>query len=241
MEQDAQKSFPLLKAYAFAAENGLTAEAERIRDLELEGIPTKRLERVIRKGYIIRLFEDRGIYSTFIDRYWPYGSTDDGQKRRGYAVRLADEYKNSQNDEEADDEIAIESDEFAMETHLRDFLAKGNNLNQVETGLRIYENNGKTGIEYEIDNGKGRIDILAIDSNNNFVVIELKLRRGRNKALGQLLYYMGWMDANFGSKAQSCRGLIIANDISEELKIAVSQVPRVKLARYKMNFSIEHV
>jgi hypothetical protein len=52
---------------------------------------------------------------------------------------------------------------------------------------------------------------------------------------------MGWIDRNLGTKTAPCRGLIIANDIPEELKIAVSQVPHVTLARYKMNFAIEHV
>ena len=88
---------------------------------------------------------------------------------------------------------------------------------------------------------KGRIDILAVDLSGGFVVIELKLREGRTKALGQLLYYMGWIDRNLGTKTAPCRGLIIGNDIPEELKIAVSQVPHVTLACYKMNFAIEHV
>jgi hypothetical protein len=61
------------------------------------------------------------------------------------------------------------------------------------------------------------------------------------KVMGQLLYYMGWVDAHIGSGTKPCRGIIIASDIPEELKLAVSQVPRVKLKRYKMSFSIEQV
>ncbi len=85
----------------------------------------------------------------------------------------------------------------------------------------------------------GRIDLLAIDRNNKFVVIELKLSQGRNRALGQLLYYMGWVDKNLGGGP--CRGFIIANDIDEQLSVAVSRVSGVSLAQYRMSFTIEHV
>jgi RecB family endonuclease NucS len=86
--------------------------------------------------------------------------------------------------------------EFALEAHLRDFLAK--NLGHIEPGLRLYEGNGRTGIEYPLEGG--RIDLLAVDQSQKYVVIELKLSQGRNKALGQLLYYMGWVDQNLGER-----------------------------------------
>jgi endonuclease len=55
--------------------------------------------------------------------------------------------------------------------------------------------------------------------------------------LGQLLYYMGWIDRHLGQGP--CRGIVIASEISEELAIAVSRAPGVALYRYKMNFSLE--
>src|ERR1039458_2415813 len=76
--------------------------------------------------------------------------------------------------------------EFALEAHLRDFLAK--NLDRIETGLRLYASPERNGVEYPV--GGGRIDLLAVDRNGKFVVIELKLSQGRKKTLGQLLYYM---------------------------------------------------
>lgn len=42
----------------------------------------------------------------------------------------------------------------------------------------------------------GFIDMLALDGEGRFVVIELKVGRGRNKTVGQLLYYMGWVVKN---------------------------------------------
>jgi len=131
-----------------------------------------------------------------------------------------------------DDAIADEEEEeadqaFAAETDLRNFLAK--NLNCIEADLQLYQTIDHSGIEFPVDDG--RIDILAIDRNDRFVVVELKVSKGRNKALGQLLYYMGWVDKKLGRGP--CRGLIIAKEISDALVLAVQRAPGVSLARYK--------
>lgn len=78
---------------------------------------------------------------------------------------------------------------FPLEANLRDFLIK--NLHTVKNHkLNLYkDDNDRDGREYPTS--VGPIDILAIDSEGNFVVFELKLSRGADKALGQLLRYMG--------------------------------------------------
>lgn len=126
----------------------------------------------------------------------------------------------------------VEDLEFALEAHLRDFLAK--NLDRLEPGLQLYQADGRNGVEFQVDGG--RIDLLGVDHSGRLVVIELKLSQGRNKALGQLLYYMGWIDQHLGNGP--CRGFIIASDISGELATAVSRTPGVSLAEYHLNFSI---
>jgi len=93
--------------------------------------------------------------------------------------------------EEVDEDSEDQS--FAAESDLRDFLAK--NLSCIEQGLKVFQDGQQSGVEYPIDNGLGWIDILAIDSEDRPVVIELKLSRGRNRTIGQLLYYMGWMES----------------------------------------------
>ncbi len=67
----------------------------------------------------------------------------------------------------------------------------------------------------------------------------MKLSQGRNKALGQLLYYMGWVDKTLGNGP--CRGVIIASEIADDLVMAVARAPGVTLSRYRMNFAIEKV
>jgi RecB family endonuclease NucS len=92
-------------------------------------------------------------------------------------------------------------------------------------------------VEYHIDGGF--IDILAVDRDSKFVVIELKLSKGRSKTIGQLLYYMGWVDKNLGKGP--CRGMIIAREITSDLVTAVQRVPGVTLSRYKLNVIVEHL
>ena len=76
-----------------------------------------------------------------------------------------------------------------------------------------------------------------MDRAGRFVVFELKVSQGRNRALGQLLYYMSWIDEHLGNGP--CRGVIIARDITPDLALAVKRTQGVSLFRYKMTFSVE--
>ncbi|MCO4856498.1 endonuclease NucS [Herbaspirillum sp. WGmk3] len=229
---------PLLQAYAFAKEIGLEKEAEEIRYFEIEW--DRKYNSKLRRGYIVRLLEEHGVYEKFVSQCWPSGATSDGVRRRTRYLQYADDYdaflELAAGEEGDNSEGTVNGSlEFALEAHLRDFLAK--NLSQIESGLRLYRDGERSGIEYPV--GAGRIDILAVDSEEKLVVIELKLSQGRNKALGQLLYYMGWVDSNL-RRGQS-RGIIIASEISDELSIAVKRVSGISLCQYKMDFAINKV
>ena len=198
----------------------------------------------LRRGYIVSLFEDRGIFEDFKTAHWAFGNTPTGETRRRRFLRIKRQYEEflAGHAPELPEQEDIESGtdqqealEFALEAHLRDFLAR--NLDRIEAGLRLYISEDRTGIEFPVDGG--RIDLFAVDSAGKFVVIELKLSQGRNKTLGQLLYYMGWVDQHLGNGP--CRGFIIAREITEELSVAVARVPGVQLATYRMSFAIEPV
>jgi hypothetical protein len=221
------ESLPLRQAYSFATENGIGTQANIIRNMRIEWNRSS----TVRRGYIIRLFQEYNLLAEFIENYW----TNHEARQIPHYLQFAQEYDERDIPEEENIENISEEQslKFALEAHLRDFLAK--NLNHIESGLSLYQANERTGIEFPVDGG--RIDILAIDKTGTFVVIELKLSQGRNKALGQLLYYMGWVDKKLGQKP--CRGIIIASDISGELEIAASRVSGIELFRYKMNFSVE--
>jgi hypothetical protein len=127
--------------------------------------------------------------------------------------------------------------EFAYESDLRDFLAK--NLSIIESGLRLYEEEGITGVEFPA--GGRFIDILAIDAQKRLVVIELKVSRGYDRVVGQILRYMAWIQSHHAEPTQSVRGIIIAREISEDLKLACSFLPMVSLLEYQLSVAVRRV
>jgi RecB family endonuclease NucS len=138
--------------------------------------------------------------------------------------------------EDADEEPEA-STEFAYESDLRDYLA--GNLALVESGLKLYEDEGIDGVEFPV--GGRFIDILARDSKGGFVVIELKVSRGYDRVVGQLMRYMAWVKKNLAKPGQSIRGVIVAREISEDLKLACSLIPGVQLMEYELSLKLKHV
>jgi len=142
------------------------------------------------------------------------------------------------NEEIANDDLPeqeIGSVTFPIEAHLRDFLI--NNLHTVKgSKLKLYvDETGRDGKEFQTQ--VGNIDILATDEKGNFIVFELKLSRGPDKALGQLLRYMGWIKKNL-AKDKSVKGVIVASKMDNKIKYAVTMTPDVILYEYAMKFEL---
>jgi hypothetical protein len=126
---------------------------------------------------------------------------------------------------------------FSLEYQLRDFLAS--NLNTVSINgkrLRLFvDPTERDGIEYP--SAVGPIDILAIDDQNAFYVFELKRANSSDKAIGQLARYMGWVQQTIG-KGRDVFGVIVAKSVSENLRYAVSIVPKTYLFEYEVEFHL---
>ncbi len=137
--------------------------------------------------------------------------------------------------ESADEPYEVK--EFAYEKDLQNFLSK--NLCQIEPGLKLYEEEEIVGIEFPV--GNRRIDILALDKDNNYVVIELKVSRGYDKVVGQLMRYMAWIRKNQADDGQAVRGIIVAREISEDLLLACSESQKIDLYEYQLSVSLEKV
>ena len=132
-----------------------------------------------------------------------------------------------------------DTSEFAYESHLRDYLK--NNLHQIEPGLRLYtdeEDETITGVEF--DAGGRRIDILAVDQNNDFVVIELKVSRGYERSVGQLLRYKAWVRQNLADGGK-VRGIVIAKSISEDLRLAATETSDIDLFEYDLKIDLRKI
>jgi len=168
----------------------------------------------------------------------------DPDKHGKWAIKK-DEYGNLkvvQIFEDEPEEISKEESlQFPLEAHLRDFIAKNLQSLQIDgKNLELYiDENGREGIEYLTE--VGRIDILAVDNEKNFVVIEIKQGIAKDDALSQLLKYMGWVKKNL-AKDKEVKGVIIAYDIDDKLKYATSMVNKnISLFKYKINFELNKI
>lgn len=149
-------------------------------------------------------------------------------------IYVSQEIKNCENNDDTEIE---EVKEFAYESDLRNYLSK--NLQEIEDGLKLYEYEGITGVEFPV--GGRFIDILAIDKNNNLVVIELKVSRGYDRAIGQILRYIAWLEKNLAETKQKVRGVIIASNISNDLLLAASKISEVELFEYDLKVNLRRI
>lgn len=137
-----------------------------------------------------------------------------------------------------DDDIEEEiKGEFAYEKDLQNFLAK--NLSLIEPGLTLYSEEGISGIEFPA--GNRFVDILALDSSNNYVVIELKVSRGYDRVVGQILRYMAWIRKEHAEANQKVRGIIIAREITDDLLLACSETNSIELFEYKLSVTLKKI
>ncbi|SRR5260370_397660 len=109
------------------------------------------------------------------------------------------------------------------------------NLGRLEKGLKLYEKNGVRGQQMDAKPA-GRIDILADHASGDLVVIELKAGEADRQVCGQIQAYMGWVKANLAGK-RKVRGIIVANEFTDRLKLAVIVAPDLTLKKYDIVFS----
>jgi RecB family endonuclease NucS len=119
---------------------------------------------------------------------------------------------------------------FALERDLQSVLCA--NLGQLEEGL-IVSGGGR---EYQVPSG--RIDILAKDSQDRLVVIELKAGTADRDAIGQIQSYMGDLQTD---DSANIRGILVAGDFTPRAIAAAKVVPNIALRKYIYNFRFERV
>ena len=118
---------------------------------------------------------------------------------------------------------------FEAEKELRNFL--GIHPYKIEKGFELV----KGGVEYETD--VGRIDLLCVDEKGNHVVVELKKVRDSDRAVGQLLRYMGWVRENL-AKGKDVKGIIITHEYDEKLDYAAKAFDNIHARYYAIKFEL---
>jgi len=126
---------PLKTAYAFGSEHDLQAEVDEIRGMEIGW--NLSYTSSVRRGYVVELFEKRGLLEEFKAKHWAYGNTPGGVKERDRYLRIKKRYDDFlEGQAPPPDEAEEEADQqFAAEADLRDFLAKTPTC--IEAGLRL--------------------------------------------------------------------------------------------------------
>lgn len=232
-----KRSFSVIEAYAFLNSHGLEKESEEIRTS-----PTtfKSYTSTLRRAKIIVLVKQHGLFQEFCEAVWPSGLTKKGESRARFFENLA---KRSSSDEEGitteeEDELIEEDNEFAYENDLQNYLIK--NLGVIEKGLRLYEGEGgQSGVEFYVPGTSRRIDILAVDQNGLYVVIELKVSRGYERVVGQTLFYQSSIRTYF--QQERVRAIIVAREISPELKAATQFLADFELFEYQLSLTLTKV
>jgi endonuclease len=102
------------------------------------------------------------------------------------------------------------------------------NIGQIEQGLRITDNGRERSVE------TGFIDITAEDSESIPVVIELKTGVARQRAVAQILSYIGSLMEEEGT--DQVRGILIASEFDRKARAAAKVVPNLMLMRYQFSF-----
>jgi hypothetical protein len=141
-------------------------------------------------------------------------------------------------EEEDSGEAAAGSSEFLLERDLQRYLAE--NLECIEPGLKPYQSDDVKGFEFEAGGGR-RIDILAVDKGGAFVVLELKVSKGYDRVVGQLLRYVNWVRQNLADPGQRVRGIIVCRTLSEDLRLACASITDVELFEYQLSVAVSKV
>ena len=230
---------PLLKAWPFLDVHGFgdaSQEIQNSKDRVGSGSTT-----ALRRGRVIHLLKRENLLEAFIEKEWTYGATQRGRRSNERYERIYQQFLGEDEEDGADEDghrVEEEEARFAQETDLRDYLAK--NLHLIETGLQLWPlEDGDDPVEYAVNARGRRIDILAQDGDGVPVVIELKVSKGHEKTVGQALFYRAKVKETF--EAERARIIIVAREISSELRAACSEVRDVTLFEYSISMTLENV
>lgn len=132
----------------------------------------------------------------------------------------------------------LSQSEFALETHLEEFIDK--NWHHIDFGrkLKRYTSEDENGRQFPA--GQWSIDFLCTDDmSGDLVVVELKKGQTSDATVGQILRYIAWVEENIADQDQRVEGIIVARDIDEALRYAVKNQPHIHVLTYRVDFTLQ--
>ena len=101
-------------------------------------------------------------------------------------------------------------------------------IEQLEAGLTVIDDGAERSVN------SGFIDITARDVSDATVVIELKAGPAGQRAVAQILSYMG--DVAAEEEGGTVRGILVASAFDSKAKAAAKMVPHLILRKYSIRF-----
>jgi len=231
------EALPLRRACPFLEANGLQAEGQSIGASKDQ---FSSYTSTLKRAKVVALLSSKGLLDAFVAEHWQHGASEKGRREIKRLIRIYERWietggttpeSGDQTDEDA-------GGEFALEEHLRDYLAK--NLHVLEDGMTLWPvGENQDAVEFAVDDNNRRIDIIAKDRDGIPTVIELKVSRGQEKTIGQSLYYRARVKELF--KVRKVRIVIVAGEISPELRAATTELQDVALFEYGISMSLKRV
>ena len=123
---------------------------------------------------------------------------------------------------------ATDGDFFVLEAGLEEAVKA--NLKQLK--LRLADASIQQ--QCNLGLGIGRTDLICIDDQDNFVVLELKAVHSSDSVVGQILRYMGYVRENWADKSgKKVSGIILTPSYDEQLRLAAKEAG-IRVLRVRM-------
>lgn len=113
------------------------------------------------------------------------------------------------------------------------------NFHRLLPNLKYFDEEGQVPKNGQYDTQTvGIMDMLCIDENGNFVVIEIK-RQATDKTIGQILRYMGWTKEELCKDGQTVSGIIVAERKDIYLEFAMKIIPTVNFLKLGLTITLD--
>ncbi len=112
------------------------------------------------------------------------------------------------------------------------------NFKLIFPDLDYYDSESQNDKEGHYTTEAGIMDFLCKDSEGNFVVIELK-KEARDKTIGQICRYMGWVKENLCTEKQKVKGVIISEKNDPDIRYAIQIAQDIVFKRMKLDVKID--
>ena len=134
--------------------------------------------------------------------------------------------------------VSLDKSTFYMEKELENFLIKNWDKTELGKDFDLINEDGEL-VSQQYQTKHGIIDILVQDKKTKqYVVIELKRNQTSDDTVGQILRYLGWIEENKPNKLPP-KGIIIASNFDEKLRLALKKVKDVEVYSYQIDFKLK--